>query len=175
MDDPIAATITGSEGSTEDHAATEISNWESMEVRFLARAETEGRKGILQFESQVDLMEFLAAHKRACSTATLEKCLTSQGRTATDDWNWEDFKDVAMRCQELAPKTNAENQTDTTSELCDKLWMRWQQNEFPLLKPAECKDGPQMNLALAITACLTEEVKPAIRDFTAGNTNSIIR
>ena len=100
-------------------------------------------------------MDFLAAHNRACSTATLETCLTSQGRSATDDWNWEDFKDVAMRCQEFEQKTNPENQTDATSELCGKLWMRWQQNEFPLLKPAECKDDQQMNLALAITACLT--------------------
>ena len=134
-------------GSTGDHE-------ESMEVRFLARAEAEGREGIVRFGSQADLMEFLTAHQPTCSTATLEKSLASQGRTATDDWSWGDFKDVAMRCQELAPKTNAGNQTDTTSELCEKLCTRWQRNEFPLLKPAECNDGSQMNLALAITACL---------------------
>ena len=107
-------------GSTGDQAATTNHNWESMEVQFLARAEAEGREGILRFGSQADLMEFLTAHLQACSTTTLEKCLASQGRTATDDWSWEDFKDVAMRCQELAPKTNAGNQTDTTSELCEK-------------------------------------------------------
>ena len=62
-----------------------------MEARFLARAETEGEKGILKFESQEDLMEFLAAHSRACSSFALAKCLTSRGRTPTDAWNWEDF------------------------------------------------------------------------------------
>ena len=72
-----------------------------------------------------------------------------------------------MQCQELAPKTNAGNQPDTISELCEQVWKRWQLNEFPLLQPTECKDGQQMNLAHAITACLTEEVKPAIRDFIA--------
>ena len=167
MNDAIALTATGSEGSTQDQAATELLNWESMEVRFLARAEAEGREGIVRFGSQADLMEFLTAHQPACSTATLEKSLASQGRTATDDWSWEDFKDVAMRCQEIAPKTNMGNQLDATSELCEKLWTRWQQNEFPLSKTSECKDSSQMNLALAITACLTEEVKPAIRDSIA--------
>ena len=109
MDGAVAATTTVAEGSTGDQAAAKIHNWESMEVRFLARAEAEGREGILRFGSQADLMEFLTAHQQACSTATLEKCLASQGRTATDDWSWEDFKELAMRCQELAPKTSAGN------------------------------------------------------------------
>ena len=72
-----------------------------------------------------------------------------------------------MQCQALEPKSNAGNQPDTISELCEQVWKRWQLNEFPLSEPAECKDGQQMNLAHAITACLTEEIKPAIRDFTA--------
>ena len=108
-------------GSTGDQATTTVHHGESMEVRFLARAEAEGREGIVRFGSQADLMEFLTAHQPACSTATLEKSLASQGRTATDDWSWEDFKDVAMRCQEIAPKTNMGNQLDATSELCEKI------------------------------------------------------
>ena len=72
-----------------------------------------------------------------------------------------------MRCQDLIPKTNKSNQTDTTSEWYNEIWKRWQQNEFPLLKPAECSDSSQTNLALALIACVTEDVKPAIRDFTA--------
>ena len=168
-------TVDAAAGSTGNQAATTNHNWKSMEVQFRARAEAEGHDGIVQFGSEADLMEFLTAHLQTCSTAILEKRLASQGRTATDDWSWDDFKTVAMRCQDLAPKTNAGNQADTTSKLCDEIWDRWRQNEFPLLKPAECSDGSQMNLALAIIACLAEDVKPAIRDFTAKNTNSIIR
>ena len=87
MDGAAAATTTVAEGSTGDQAAAKIHNWESMEVRFLARAEAEGRERLLQFGSQTKLLEFLAAHQKACSTATLEKCLTSIDRTATVDWS----------------------------------------------------------------------------------------
>ena len=123
-----------------------------MEIQFRARAETEGRGETVQFGSEEDLMKFLTAHLQTCSTTILDECLASQDRTATDDWSWGDFKTIAMRCQDLIPKTNKSNQTDTTSEWYNEIWKRWQQNEFPLLKPAECSDGPQMNLALAIIA-----------------------
>ena len=65
-------------GSTGNQAATTNHNWESMEVQFLARAEAEGRDGIVRFGSEADLIEFLTAHLQTCSTTTLEKCLASQ-------------------------------------------------------------------------------------------------
>ena len=92
MNDAQSETATGSDGesnsvdaaagSTGDQAATTNHNWRSMEVQFRARAEAEGHDGIVRFGSEADLMEFLTAHLQTCSTAILEKYLTSQDRTA---------------------------------------------------------------------------------------------
>ena len=160
--------------SMDDQTATTIHNWERMEVHFRARAEAECHDGIVRFGSKADLMEFLITHLQTCSAAILEKCLASQDRTVADEWSWDDIKTVAMQGQDLAAKTNAGNQANTISTLCGDIWDRWRENVFPLLKPAECSDDSQMNLALAIIACLTEDVKPAIQDLQK-NTNSIIR
>ena len=93
MEEITAPAATGSVGSTAKRAAEELLKWDSMEARFLARAETQGEKGIVKSKPQEDLMEFFAAHVRACSPCALSNLLASQGRTPTDAWNWEDLKE----------------------------------------------------------------------------------
>ena len=163
----VSCTLEIAAESMDGQATTTKYNWERMEVHFRTRAETKGHDGIVRFESAADLMEFLNVHLHTCSAAVLEKCLAAKERTVTDDWSWDDFKTVAMQCQDLASKTNTEDQANMPTKLCDDIWYRWQNKVFPLLNPAECGDESQMNLALVIIACLAEDVKPAIQDFIA--------
>ena len=163
------STATGSAKSPRDRAAEGLVRWDGMESQFLARSDMDGDEGIVKFDSLEDLTNFLGAHIPACSSSALAKLLESRGRNSTDAWTWEHLNDLALQYQQSAAKDESDLRAEMTSELCEEVWMRWQRNEFPLLKPSEFNDEGKKNMALAITARLPDEDKPLILEFTARN------